>query len=87
MGGEVSSRVGGEITVEFFTRLDGMLDHIELVRGNETIQYFSGRGNQVKEFKGEYSEKCAEGTIPYYLRVFQTDGGAAWSSPVWVNGE
>ena len=63
-----------------------MMDRVELVRGTETIRRFQGSGNQVSEFSGEHTEGAKEGTVPYYIRIFQTDGGMAWASPIWVDG-
>ena len=36
--------------------------------------------------EGGVIEGAKEGTVPYYIRIFQTDGGMAWASPVWVDG-
>jgi hypothetical protein len=37
------------------------------------------------EFKGEWTDpKASEGTHYYYVRVQQTDGQLAWSSPMWI---
>ena len=86
MGGELCAKVGQEIKIKFWTRLDGMMDRVELVRGTETIQRFQGERNQVLEFSGEYTESVKEGAMPYYIRILQTDGGIAWASPIWVSG-
>ena len=34
----------------------------------------------------ELGTAMAPGGSCYFLRVRQTDGGTAWSSPVWVEG-
>ena len=86
MGGEVTAKTGEDIIITFFTRLDGMLDRVELVRGTEMVKRFSGDDNQLIEFQDRYPETCRSGLVSYYLRVYQTDGGTAWSSPIWVTG-
>jgi len=86
MGGEQQACVGSRIRFSVFTVPDGLLDRVELVRGGEAVQtVFSGR-NQVPEFRAEFEHTVAPGSRPYYVRVYQTDGGAAWSSPIWVTG-
>lgn len=86
MGSELRVRVEEELKIKFWIRLDGMMDRVDLVRGTETIRRFQGIGNQVSEFSGEHTEGAKEGTVPYYIRIFQTDGGMAWASPIWVDG-
>lgn len=86
MGGEVQASVGGTLDVRVFSCLDGLLDRVELVRGTNTIHRFYGAENQVFVFEDTYEEDVQRGLTPYYIRVSQTDGGTAWSSPVWVYG-
>ncbi len=86
MGGELRVRSGQQLHVRFRTRLDGFLDRVELVRDTETVQRFVGAGNQHVGFEGEFVDAAQEGSTLYYVRVLQTDGGVAWSSPVWVEG-
>jgi hypothetical protein len=64
----------------------GMLDRVELIRGTEMVNRYSGDGNQLIELQDKYSKPCRFGLLSYYLRVYQTDGGTAWSSPIWVTG-
>ena len=84
MGGEVEAREGENVRISLRTRLDGLLDRVELVRGTETIRRFAGDTNRVDEFSAEHAEPARAGATAYYLRVVQTDGGTAWSSPIWV---
>lgn len=49
-----------------------------------TISSFKGP----RSVKFQYIDKSpAAGTTPYYLRVMQSDGAMAWSSPIFVNYE
>lgn len=84
MGSEVRIDPGDRAAISFWTRLDGFLDRIELMRDNVLIETFQGKGNQIEEFSGELELRAAEVPHAYYVRVFQTDGGRAWSSPVRV---
>jgi hypothetical protein len=84
MGGEFCAPKGTRVKLSFWTRLDGLLDRVELVRDGTLVRVFYGPGNQVEEFAGETEVEVAEAPHAYYWRVFQTDGGRAWSSPTWV---
>ncbi|MBS3762272.1 MAG: hypothetical protein KGZ25_03095 [Planctomycetes bacterium] len=43
------------------------------------------QASKIPEFKGTYEEPAISGTTAYYVRVRQTNGGTAWSSPIWVD--
>ncbi len=59
------------------------LDWIELVQDGEVI-YSEGAGGR-RHMKFDEVDWDAEGSSFYYMRVFQTDGEMAWSSPIWVD--
>jgi hypothetical protein len=84
MGGELREPPGSTVQLAFWTRLDGMLDRVEVVRDDEVIRTFRGGGNQVLEFEGTMKLEVEGEPHFYYLRVIQTDGGRAWSSPIRV---
>lgn len=86
MGGEVRVPAGSELCLAFGMQLDGPLDEIELFRGEDVIERFTGRGNINISFAAEYRLQAAPGSTAFSLRARQTDGGIAWSSPVWVDG-
>ena len=50
------------------------------------IGRFSRNENQILRYADGMEVTVRRGATQYYLRVFQTDGGAAWSSPVRVIG-
>ena len=55
---------------------------IDLVRNNEFIYTLKPGKN---DFEFEYLDKSARpGGNYYYVRVMQTDGNMAWSSPIWI---
>ena len=84
MGSEIVAAPGASLRMTFGTCLDGLMDRIEIVRDDVLIHTFSGQRNQISEFSGEVTVEAAEGPHAYYVRVFQTDGGRAWSSPIWI---
>ena len=86
MGSDIQVKAGENIKFEFEVAADGWFDRAELVCRTETVARFSKNLNQIKYYKETYEDKAKEGTNTYYLRVYQTDGGIAWTSPVWVTG-
>jgi len=84
MGSEVAVEPGDRAAMSFWTRLDGWLDRIEIVRDDAVIATLRGKGNQVEEFSDSLELEAAEEPHAYYARVFQADGGRAWSSPIWL---
>jgi hypothetical protein len=60
------------------------MDRIEIMRDDTLIRTFYGRDNQVREFSDETGVEATETPHAYYVKVFQTDGGCAWSSPTWI---
>ena len=85
MGGELRVKPGDSLRLTIRTRLDGWLDRVEIVRGAQTVERLVGARNRVDEFEGEFEDAAAPGATAYYVRVWQTDGGCAWSSPIWVD--
>ncbi len=55
---------------------------VEIVKNNGVAYTFDGDGYQetVQWIDGEFS-----GSNYYYVRVTQTDGEMAWSSPIWID--
>jgi hypothetical protein len=87
MGGELAVPAGNELCVTIRAHLDGLLDVAELFRGEEVIGRFTGGGNINPSFATEHRLPVALGRAALFVRVRQTDGGTAWSSPVWVEGK
>jgi hypothetical protein len=85
MGGELSVAGGQRAKLTFWTRLDGFLDRVEVMRDETLVQTFRGEANQIHEFAGEMAVDAAAGPQAYYVKVIQTNGGCAWSSPIWVS--
>ena len=84
MGGEVLAPIGTPLKLSFRTCLDGFLDRVEVMKDGALISTLCGEGNQIREFAGECEVKAEATAHAYYVRVLQTDGGRAWSSPIWI---
>ncbi|MBS3763952.1 MAG: DUF3604 domain-containing protein [Planctomycetes bacterium] len=86
-GEEITVEAGETLRMEVHAVLDGLLDRIEVFRNTSPVHLLAGgdQANQIEEFTGAYDEAAPAGNTAYYVRVRQTDGGMAWSSPVWVN--
>jgi hypothetical protein len=89
MGDEVTKKAGDEIKFEFAALSHGFIDRLEVYKNNETAgRYCAQTGiNQVTDYRSEHKEIVEEGLNLYYLKVMQTDGGTAWSSPIFVMGQ
>jgi hypothetical protein len=84
MGGELVAKIGEDVRFAFTAVLDGYFDHAELVSSGGPIATFIGYDNQISIFTGAHVVRAEPGPMAYYLKVYQTDGGIAWSSPIWV---
>lgn len=80
--------MGAEARIEFPPKLKvevggtSAIDRIEVIRDNLTVHMVQGSGD-VEAFEWEDAE-AARGSHYYYIRVTQSDGEIAWSSPIWV---
>ncbi len=84
MGGQVSLRGPAEIEVEAVGTAP--IQSIEVIRDNQVIHCWRGRNEHVRL---DYADDAAPSGYDhtYYVRLTQTDGQMAWSSPVWVTTE
>lgn len=80
MGAVFSS--GQKPVLQFAIEGTAPLKRVTLVRNESDYQVFEPGG---KKFSRQFTdENPVAGENRYYLRVEQTDGNMAWSSPVWV---
>ncbi len=82
MGSEITAPDGEARVIEAHVTGTAPLDHLELVKDGEVVYEQACRGMTDCL---DVAEADAEGAAFYYLRVFQTDGEMAWSSPVWID--
>lgn len=81
MGSEIEAPEDGVNLIEAEVTGTAPLERLELVRDGQVICEKPCRG-MAETLTVE--DASPEGAHFYYLRVFQSDGEMAWSSPVWV---
>ena len=86
MGDKIEMPMGSILRFEFHAVTDGFFDHAELICQTTAIARFSKNENQITEIKDGYDVVVEYGKKAYYLRLYQTDGGIAWTSPIYVTG-
>ncbi len=82
MGSELTAKAGKQLRFHCSVRGTTDLDHVELVRNGEVIWRMMEL--RCLELDAEIQEAAAPSAF-YYLRVSQTDGEMAWSSPIWID--
>lgn len=58
------------------------IDKVQVIKSNKEVYTEKGQ-SRFLEFRFE-DDQPLRGTEYYYVRVIQTDGEMAWSSPIWV---
>jgi len=59
------------------------LARIDILKDSEVVEMLRPGG---QEYRGTWADpKPARGVHYYYVRVRQSDGELAWSSPMWVD--
>ncbi|MCL1793295.1 MAG: DUF3604 domain-containing protein [Oscillospiraceae bacterium] len=88
MGDEAILKTGATMEFEFAALSHGFIDRLEIYRNSDIAENFCGANqvNQVTEYRGIYKDSVRKGLNLYYLKAIQTDGGTAWSSPIFVYG-
>ena len=81
MGSEINVKQDEEITVKAKVSGTADIQKVEVIENGEIG--FKKYGNS-PEVNLKSKSRIKNGYI--YVRVFQTDGGMAWSSPIWVSG-
>ena len=82
MGSEIAAPARTPRLIEAAVTGTAPLQRLELVRSGEVVASVECSG-MTQEL--EIEDDAADGPAFYYLRVYQTDGEMAWSSPVWVD--
>ena len=62
---------------------DGAVERVEIIR-NLSVAY-THRGRSASESFSWIDESILSESAAYYVRVFETNGARAWSSPVWID--
>ena len=83
MGSSVEGGGGPPRRLEMTVVASDVLDRIDLVRSGSIVQTFPGTGS--RELRVTETIADLESGEYLYVRVVQADGGAAWSSPFFVD--
>jgi hypothetical protein len=83
MGSAVAGSAGTSRVLEVTAVAPEILDHIDLVRSETVVRTFAGAGSRELSLS-EPIDDLEPGEY-LYVRVVQVDGGAAWSSPFFVD--
>lgn len=90
MGSEIEVKKDDTLEFDIKVVLDGFMDRIEVVRQTDTIgricPYDHYKHNRIAQYQTTFKDKVKSGLNGYYIRVYQSNGGIAWSSPIWVTG-
>jgi hypothetical protein len=63
----------------------GNLDTIEILKNNVVVHTAQGSGRIIRlEWEDAQDGRSGSGEDFYYVRLSQTDGNRAWSSPIWI---
>ncbi len=81
MGSVVASSREHQLKIEIVA--PGVIEHADLVRDGEVVERVMGDG--ARELSFERSVRDARPGETLYVRVIQTDRGAAWSSPFFID--
>ena len=89
MGDCATLKAGDEMEFTFAALPHGYIDRLEIYKNSEIAAVYCGKNqeNQISRYEGAYKEIAQKGENLYYLKVMQTDGGTAWSSPIFVRGQ
>ena len=80
MGDIIDSKTAPKLTVHIIGTAP--LKQIDVIKNNKYVHQLTPKQ---KEARFEYADNdSAPGESYYYVRVEQTDGQLAWSSPIWV---
>lgn len=71
------------VTIKTLVAGTERLEKVEIIRNSEVI-HLESTNDKFIEFKFVDKPNLKE-EIYYYLRVTQTDGNMAWSSPIWIS--
>ncbi|MHC4718368.1 MAG: CehA/McbA family metallohydrolase, partial [Planctomycetota bacterium] len=82
MGSEAFIKAGTELTMRVRANACDAIDRIEVVSDGKVVNVITGRGMDMTATRtlGRFDGKPRY----YYLRLTQTNGYRAWTSPVWV---
>ena len=85
MGEVVREEQPGKRELNVLAAGTGNLDSLEILKNNEVVHSQSGSGKVIRlQWEDALNKQSVPGEDFYYVRVNQTDGNRAWSSPIWI---
>ncbi len=85
MGEVVREEQPGKRELNVLAAGTGNLNSLEILKNNEVVHSQSGSGKVIRlEWEDAADRRSIPGEDFYYVRVSQTDGNRAWSSPIWI---
>ncbi len=82
--GSINISGGGSHKLSIHVEGTTDIDRVVVIRNGEELQSFQGEG---MSFERELSDPDPPPDVYYYVRVVQTNGDLAWSSPIWFEPE
>jgi hypothetical protein len=82
MGGELPASDAAEHSLRFVVAAEGPVERVDVIRSGEVVSVVPGSGQ--RELSGTLPLGTLRAGEYVYVRVVQENGGAAWSSPVYV---
>ena len=80
MGDEFKTNAAPELQIRVIGTKD--LKAVEVLKDSEPVAQLRCTGRECKESWTDPNP--SDGTHYYYVRVVQTDGELAWTSPMWI---
>lgn len=87
MGSEISRTAGQDPPVRVRVSVTGTAEiaTVDIVRNNADVHTVTPKSESVSfEYLDKTADECGAPEVYYYVRVTQSDGEMAWSSPVWI---
>jgi hypothetical protein len=85
MGEAVREEQPGRRELTVLAAGTGNLDSLEILKNNEVVHSRAGSGKVIRlRWEDGPNRRSIPGEDFYYVRVSQTDGNRAWSSPIWI---
>ena len=88
MGEVVREEHAGKRELRVLAAGTGNLETLEILKNNAVVHSQAGSGKVIRlEWEDPADERTGGREDFYYVRVTQTDGNRAWSSPIWIGPE
>ena len=83
MGSVVPPSASGSAVLRFAVAATAPVERVDVVRSGQVVDSLAGQGRT--DWSGRLELPALVAGEYVYVRVVQTDGGAAWASPVYVD--